>query len=212
MSGKTSIAQALSLSLADTTMGLQADGKGYQSKIKDGEKQAIITTEIQGQHILEKTVTLSLGAAGRTQAVKCLDVPDDKKIVGGFENFLSRCRDALRISLNTDAFTRLDEKAQKDLLAKLVLPSRYNFPPDKIEAANALLDIAIDFNGEPFAVIELAYKKLYKERETVNRQVKDFVIPDALPIPKGIDSESLQKELTGIRAEREKLQRKGMQP
>ena len=43
-------------------MGLGADGAGFRSKIKDGEKQATITTEIQGQHILEKKVTLNLSA------------------------------------------------------------------------------------------------------------------------------------------------------
>jgi len=205
--GKTSLGQGISVNLCDTTIGLGADGAGFRSKIKDGEKVATITTEIQGQHILEKTVTLNLSAAGRTQVVKCLDAPDDKKIVNGFENFLSRYNDALRIALNTDYFAKMDSKDQKNLLAKLVLPSRYDFPQDKIEAVNALLDTAIDFNGEPFAVIELAYKKLYKERESVNRDVKNFVIPEALPMPKGIDSESLQKELTEVRAEREKLQK-----
>ena len=206
-SGKTTVGQALSIALAETTMGLQADGKGYQAKIADGEKEAKIITEIQGQHILEKTVTLSLGAAGRTQGVKCLDAPDDSKAVKGFENFLARYKDALRIATNTDAFVRLEEKDQKNLLAKLVLPSRYDFPKDKVDAVNGLLDTAIDFNGEPFSVIEIAYKQLYKSREAVNRDVKNFVIPDALPIPKGVDSESLQKELTGIRAEREKIQK-----
>ena len=206
MSGKSSIAQGLSLNLTSTTIGLGADGAGFRSKIKDGEKAAIITTEIQGQHILEKTVTLNMSAAGRAQVVKCLDVPDDKKIINGLENFLARYSDALRIALNTDFFTRMDEKGQKNLLAKLVLPPRYDFPKDKVEAVNALLDTAIDFNGEPFAVIKLAYDKMYKERETVNRQVKEFVIPEPLPISKGVDSESLQKELTGIREQREKLQ------
>ncbi len=205
--GKSSLGQAISVNLCDTTMGLGADGAGFRLKIKDNEKQAIITTEIQGQHILEKKVTLNLSATGRTATVKCIDAPDDTKTVKGFENFLSRYRDALRIATNTDAFVRLDEKAQKDLLAKLVLPSRYDFPKDKIEAVNALLDTAIDFNGEPFSVIEISYKQLYKLREAVNRDVKNFVIPEALPIPKGVDSESLQRELTSIRAEREKLQK-----
>ena len=139
--------------------------------------------------------------------MKCIDAPDDTKTVKGFENFLARYQDALKVSLNTDMFTRLGDKDQKALLAKLVLPSRYDFPQDKIEAVNALLDTAIDFNAEPFTVIELAYKQLYKQRENINRDVKNFVIPDALPIPKGVDSESLQKDLTSIRAEREKLQK-----
>lgn len=205
--GKSSLGQAVSVNLAQTTMGLAIDGKGYTSKIRDGEKQAEVIAEIQGQHILENTVTLSLGSSGRTQEVKCLDAPEDGKAVKGFENFLSRYRDALRISLNTDAFAGLSDKEQKDLLAKLVLPQRYDFPKDKVEAVNGLLDTAIDFNAEPFAVIELAYKKLYKERESCNRQVKDFVMPEALPIPKGVDSESLNKQLGEVRESRAKLQK-----
>ena len=46
---------------------------------------------------------------------------------------------------------------------------------------------------------------MYKEREAINRQVKEFVVPDPLPIPKGVDSESLQKQLTETRSERAKL-------
>lgn len=206
MSGKSSIAQGLSLNLTPTTIGLGVSGQGFVGKIKDGEKKAIITTEIQGQHVLENTVTLNLSSTGRTQVVKCLDAPEETRCVKGFENFLARYKDALKIALNTDYFSRMGEKEQKDLLAKLVLPSRYDFPQDKIKDVNGLLDSPIDFNGEPFSVIEQAYKKLYKEREATNRQVKEFVIPESLPIPKGIDSESLQKELTVIRDQREKLQ------
>jgi hypothetical protein len=207
-SGKTSIAQALSLNLASTTMGLASDGKGYQSKIRYGEKQATITAEIQGQHILENVVTLSVGTAGRAQVVKCLDAPDDKKITNGFENFLARYNDALRIALNTDYFARMGEKDQKNLLAKLVLPSRYDFPQDKQFAVHGAIGAnLVNFEEEPFSVIEKSYKLLYKERENINRDVKNFIIPDALPIPRGVNSESLQTELTGIRAEREKLQK-----
>jgi len=42
----------------------------------------------------------------------------------------------------------------------------------------------VGFDAETFTVITGAYKLLHKERETINRQVKDFVIPDALPMPK----------------------------
>lgn len=206
-SGKTSVGQALSLNLTTTTMGLGAIGQGYERKITKGERQAIITAEIQGQHILENIVTLSLNGSGRTQQVKCLDAPSDKKTVNGFENFLSRYKDALGIALNTDAFATLDNKGQKDLLAKLVLPARYDFPEDTQLAVHEVIGAnQVNFDEEPFAVIEKAYKLLYKERETVNRQVKEFVIPDALPTVTGVDSESLQKELTEIKGQRTKLQ------
>ena len=207
-SGKSSIAQAISLNLTSTTMGLGAAGQGFIDKIKDGEKKSIVTTEIQGQHVLENTVTLNISSTGRTQVVKCLDAPEETRCIKGFENFLSRYGDALKISLNTDYFTRMGEKDQKNLLAKLVLPSRYDFPQDKQMAVAEMIGAnQIDFEAEPFAVIELGYKKLYKEREAINRQVKEFDIPEPLQIPKGVDSESLQKELTGIREQREKLQK-----
>ena len=207
MSGKSSIAQGLSLNLTSTTMGLGASGQDFVDKIKDGEKKAVITTEIQGQHILENVVTLNLNTSGRTKVVKCLDAPDETKFVKGFENFLSRYNDALRISINTDYFGRLDEKSKQNLMAKLVLPLRYDFPKDKIEDVVKMLgEGVINFDGEPFAVIELGYKKVYKERETINRQLKEFIIPDALPIPKGVDSVSLQNELEVIRHNRKIIQ------
>jgi hypothetical protein len=187
-------------------MGLPGDGKGYQSKVKDGSQKAVVTAEIQGQHLLENVVTMSLNTSGRTVNVECLDDPDNNKIVNGFKNFLSDRKDALLIALNSDHFARLDAKSQTDLLAKLVLPAHYDFPKDKIEATNGFLDTPINFDAEPFEVITKAYKALYKERETTNRQCKEFTIPDALPIPKGVDSASLQTQLTGIKEKRTKLQ------
>lgn len=206
MSGKTSFAEALSMALTNTTVSLPADGKGYTEKISQGQKESVITTEIQGQHLLCNTVTLSTASSSRTLDVECLDDPEDQKTVNRFINFLKDKKEALLISLNTDFYGKLDKKDQVSLLAKLVLPAHHDFPEDKVTAVNRLLDTPIDFNGAPFDVITDAYKKLYKARETVNRQVKEFTVPDALPIPQGVDSETLQTKLTEIRALRSNLQ------
>lgn len=205
-SGKSSIAQAISVNLTNTTMGLPGDGKGYTSKIKDGSTKAVVTAEIQGQHLIENTVTMNMNTSGRTVNVECLDDPDNNKIVNGFKTFLADRKSALLIAANTDHFHNLEEKAQTDLLAKLVLPAHYDFPKDKIEATNGFLDTPISFDAEPFDVITQAYKGTYKQREITNRQVKEFTIPDALPIPKDVDSETLQTQLTGIKEKRTKLQ------
>jgi DNA repair exonuclease SbcCD ATPase subunit len=136
-----------------------------------------------------------------------LDDPDNKKIINGFENFLKDRKEALLIALNTTYYSRLDAKEQANLLAKLVLPSRYEFPKDKMDAVEDMLgEGKVDFDAEPFTVITGAYKLLHKERETINRQVKDFDIPGILPMPRGVDSTSLQTQLTGIREQRSKLQ------
>jgi DNA repair exonuclease SbcCD ATPase subunit len=206
-SGKSSIGQAISVNLTNTTMGLDTQGKGFTAKIKTGESKSVITAEVQGKHLLRNTVTLNTNTSGRTSNVECLDEPDDNKIINAFKNFLSDRKTALLIAANTDHFSRQEEKEQTNLLAKLVLPPRYDFPQDKREAVNdALGEGVINFDGEPFDVITKSYKALYKERETVNRQVRDFVIPDSLPLVKGVDSASLKSQQEAIREQRAKLQ------
>jgi hypothetical protein len=98
-----------------------------------------------------------------------------------------------------------DEKAQKNLLAQLVLPPHYDFPKDTIEdVTNLLGQGVVNFDGEPFAVIELAYKKLFSERQDCNRKVKEFIIPAALPRPQGVNSESLKYQLSTLKEARQK--------
>ena len=204
-SGKTSIAESISVNTTGTTVSLGTQGNDFVSKIKQGEKKAVVTCDIQGQHLLKNVVTLNVNTSGRTTSTDCVDDPDNNKVVTGFKKFLSDRKNALLVACNTEFFNSLDQKGKTNLLAKLVLPARYDFPKDKTEAVNDLLDTPIDFNGEPFDVIASSYKQLYKLRETVNRQVKEFVIPDALPKP-SVDSESLQTQLTGVREQRTKLQ------
>jgi DNA repair exonuclease SbcCD ATPase subunit len=206
MSGKTSFAEGLSMNLAQTTVSLDGQGKGFTDKIAQGQSKAIITAEIQGTHLLRNVVVLNTNTSGRTSNVECLDEPDNNKIVNGFSNFLKDRKDAILIACNTDYYSKLDQKSQTNLLAKMVLPAHHDFPKDKIEATNGFLDTPINFDVEPFEVITQAYKGTYKQREIANRQVKEFTIPDALPMPKGVDSESLQTQLTGIREQRSKLQ------
>lgn len=187
-SGKSSIAQAISMCLTPSTMGLDATGRGFATKIQRGATtgKAVLTADIQGKaHLVRRTVTLNTNTTGRTDTVICLDDPDWHP--SPFEKNLANNKDVLAVVLNTDRFLLMKEEDQKSLLAKLVLPKQYEFPEETMDAVDkALGEGAIDFDGEPFAVIEKAYKLLYKEREAVNRQVKDFSIPDALPSILGI--------------------------
>ncbi len=191
--GKSSIGQAVSMILTDTTQALDGQGRGYVSKIRRGESKSVLSGQIQGKHLIERTVTLNTNTSGRTSKSTCIDDPDWHPLP--FENFLSRYRDALIVATNTDYLLTLGEKEQKNLLAKLVLPERHDFPKEKTEAVDKYIGQGVvNFNGEPFAVIALAYDKLYKERAVVNRQVKEFEIPEPmLNIP--ADLETLQKQL-----------------
>lgn len=200
--GKSTIGQALSMCLTPSTTGLDARGTGFTSKIKRGESRAVITADIRTKHhLMQRTVTLNTNQQGRVQRSICLNDPD--VAVAPFEKALERQRAALTVALNSDAFLRMTEAEQKNLLAGLALPARYDFPPlVTAEVETALGPGMIDFEGEPFAVINKAYKKLFDERTVVNRQVREFAIPEALPLPAGADSASLQHELTTLRMKR----------
>ena len=204
-SGKSSIGQAVSMNLALSTSSLDPQGRNFVRKIKKGETKGIITIDIQGKHLIRNSVTLNTNTSGRVSRATCLDDESWKPLP--FENFLARYKDALLVATNSDYFIlRMDETRQKTMLAKLALPERYDFPEEKVKAVeSALGEGAIDFNGEPFAVIDKTYKKVYDERAIVNRQIKEFVIPEALPAVKGVDSASLQKELDDARFWRKKL-------
>jgi hypothetical protein len=152
------------MNLSPTTAGLDLQGRGFTRKIMRGEDRAIITTEIQGgKHLIQQTVKLDTNTTGRTSRAICLD--DDSWKPLPFENYLTRYKDAIIVALNTEAFLAMGEKEQKGLLAKLALPERYDFPPETMQAVeSAIGQGTIDFNGEPFALIDKAYKKLYEER------------------------------------------------
>jgi DNA repair exonuclease SbcCD ATPase subunit len=204
--GKSSIGQALSMCLTPSTSGLDAQGRGFARKIKRGASKAVLTTTVQDdQHLIEQTVVLNTNTSGRTGKSVCLDDKGWKPLP--FDNFLTRYKDALLVALNTDYFVhRMEEARQISLLAKLALPDHYDFPQDKIDAVNRAIGAGVvDFGGEPFAVIAKAHKKLYDERTDLNRQVRDFKIPEALPEVKGVDSYALQKELEAARDERTTL-------
>jgi DNA repair exonuclease SbcCD ATPase subunit len=204
--GKSSIREAISMGLCLTTSSLDAQGRNFWRKIKRGETKAVVTLDVQGKsHLIQQTVVLNTNTSGRTSRAVCLDDEGYKPLP--FENFLTRYKDALLVVCNSDYFlNRMGEKEQKALLAKLALPERYAFPDEITQAVyRAIGANVIDFEGEPFAVIDKAYKKLYEERAIINRQVKEFVIPDPLAAVTGVDSESLQKELEEARAEQKKI-------
>jgi DNA repair exonuclease SbcCD ATPase subunit len=204
--GKSSIREAISMGLALTTSSLDPQGRNFTRKIKRGSDKGVVKLDIQGNHLIQQVVTLNTNTTGRTVRSTCIDDPDWRPLP--FDNFLERFKDALLVAANTDYFLlRMDENRQKSLLAKLALPERYDFPEEIVQGVvKALGEGAIKFDGEPFAVIAQAYKKLYEERAVVNRQVKDFVIPEKLPIVTGVDSDSLQKKLGEARAERQNIE------
>jgi DNA repair exonuclease SbcCD ATPase subunit len=206
--GKTSLSEAVSLALTETTWGLAKNGAGFAGKIRRGQPKATIEVDLQGtQRVIKRTVSLAVNSAGRTQ--KSEDVNDVEWNAKPFNDLLEKKKVALGIAVNTRSFMSMvyarDQEGIKSLLAQLVLPARYEFPKETIADVDALLGAgAVKFDGEPFLAIETAYKKLYKEREETNRKVKEFTIPAALPRPQGVDSASLKTKLASLREARTK--------
>ena len=203
--GKSSIGQAISIGLTDTTDGLDLQGRGFIEKIRRGQSKGSVLLHVRGRHLIEQVVNLNTNSTGRTSKSRCLDDPDWHPLP--FEQFLQANRDALLVALNTDYFLNsLDEMRQKKLLARLVLPDQYEFPDDKVKMVEKFLGSGvIDFNGEPFEAIDKAYSKLYQERTVINRQVRDFSIPDPLNY-EGPSSELLQRQLTAKQEKKRELE------
>lgn len=206
MSGKTSIAQGLSMALTPSTMGLNLKGDGFATKIMRGEEKAVITAEVQGgTHLIRRTVTLNTNTTGRSHKTECVDDPTWS--VEKFTKLLKDNEAALLVALNTDFYITLDdEEKQKSILARLVLPAQYDFPEDKIAAVMEILGSGVvHFGGDPFTAINVAYDKLYKARTAVNVQVKDFDIPAPLQSPQGLNLAEIQTRIEVAKAERSKI-------
>jgi hypothetical protein len=170
--------------LTPSTTGLDVQGKGYHGKIRQGASKAVITADIQGKkHLIQRSVTLNTNTTPRTPHSICLNDPSWTST--SFDRQLESKRAALTVVLNSDAFLRMDEREQKNLLAGLALPKHYDFDKEIVASVESLLGRVINFDGEPFTVIQQAYKQLFDERQIVNRQVREFVIPEDLPVPAG---------------------------
>jgi hypothetical protein len=176
--GKSSIEQAIEIVLASRTDSTTSDGKGSIGLIRAGESKAMITMALQQGPDNPDERILKCALNGTKRAV-IVSKPDDPQYTGGQEwlEWLDLNRNLLSCLINNRYFVDLTEDEQKNVLASIILPKQYAFPPEIIANANDL-GLKINWARAPFEVIDAAYDAAYKERTNINRDIKNFRMPE----------------------------------
>jgi len=71
----------------------------------------------------------------------------------------------------------MDEDAQKNILSAIILPKTYTWP-EWVRPSCHSLGVKVDWSKEPFEIIKAAYKAAYDVRTDINRDVKNFKMPE----------------------------------
>lgn len=178
-SGKTSIEQALEITLAGHAEGTAADGKGSVNLIRAGQKKALVTLAVQNKdaagNFIERTIKCALNDTKRTVLI---EKPDDPQWSGGekWKEWLEGNKDVMSCLVNNRYFVDLPSDKQADILASIILPKTYDWPEWVKPMANGL-NLKINWALTPFEIIEQGYAAAYAERTGINREAKAFVMP-----------------------------------
>lgn len=210
--GKSSIEQAIQITIAGHADGTTADGKGSIGLIRAGASKAFITMAIQKSPETpdERILKCALNGTARTVLVT---KPDDPQYAGGEEwkEWLVVNRSVLSCLVNNRYFVDLKEDDQKDVLASIILPKTYEWP-EWVKPMCHDLSLKINWAKTPFEIIDQAYDVAFKERTNVNRDVKNFKMPDGETTGHENYQEysqllaTRQKELDAAKAKKSKLE------
>jgi AAA domain-containing protein len=132
-SGKTSLAQAIQLSLTCQSDGTQADGKGASDKIRTGADKALITLGIETAKGPMEAVTTYHSSGSRVQVIHPGAGSDEvtvKALTAGFEKFLKTSKERLSCCTDSEYFIKEKPTDQKAILASVILESPYDWDAD----------------------------------------------------------------------------------
>lgn len=210
--GKSSIEQALEITLGGRTESTTDDGKGSKGLIRAGQKKAGIKIAVSdGEE--ERVIQCALNDTARNIIVT---KPGDDQWNGGakWAGWLQQNRDAFSCLINNRYFVDLPDAQQKDVLASIVLPKTYEWPEWVKPMANGL-GLKINWQLTPFEIITVGYEQAYKARTDINRDVKNHKIPEG-SVELADEYEAIREKLGARRAEletalREKTERESAQ-
>lgn len=197
-SGKSSLAQAIKLTLSKCADGTDPRGAGALDKVRLGANKAIIDTVIEGkQGLVTLTTQYGPGKTGRTQRIKT--DPENEKVAAGFDKYLDANQERLSCVLDSSYFTSQKPEAQKAILATLVLPTSYEFDPKMVDLAVKHLGGFL-WGDNPVKVIDQVYEAAYGARRTAKTTLASIRVP-ATPQKPEYGAEVVQGKLMKLRSE-----------
>jgi DNA repair exonuclease SbcCD ATPase subunit len=174
--GKSTIEQGIQYALAARSEGTNAAGAGAdETLIRNGSDIARVFLDLDVDGKVDKLRATISRKAGRTLATKDADGVDTTHIMNPW---LRDNAEVISCLTNSRYFVDLEPSKQKDILSGIVLPATYDWPQDIMEATRAV-GISPGFNGVTFEVIGRGYDMAFEARKNTNRDLKNFVIPNA---------------------------------
>jgi DNA repair exonuclease SbcCD ATPase subunit len=211
-SGKSSIEQALEMLLTGRSDSTDDKGTGLRDLIRRGADKAYITAEITDTALLgTRTARMRCSVtekSGRTIAIK--DPADASWTGSEFLSMLALKREILDCLTNSRYFIGMDDPRQKKLLAGIILPATVDWDA-WVQPAMTECELRVDWSLKAFDLIGMAYQAAYEERKAINRKLKDWREPEAVPVSE-MDAQAIrarlkerQDERTKAAVERQKL-------
>lgn len=209
--GKTSVAQAIQISLTTRADGTDAAGRGANDKIRLGAKKARIELGIRAKSGLTPfAVTYGPNRTGR-QVVS--------ESPAGFLKWLDANTERLSCAVSSEYFVQQKAEDQKSILAALVLPQMFEFPEEMRKLAeDHLLGIRptpprFSWDARPLDIIDTLYDLAFEMRKTAKAALSANHIPklpDQKPSTKTVDQirevlNNLREKANRIRSERPQI-------
>ena len=169
-SGKSSLKQAIEVTLTKRTEGTTAAGAGADDKIRLGAKKAEVTVNLETKK-------------GPVQ-VQMIQKPGSRNysVTPGFDKYLAANGTRLSCCLDSDYFISRPEDEQKAILSALIAPTSYDFDKEMVTLAEEQLGI-IDWTEPPVKVIDTVYDKAYKARTAAKNVLDGIRVPQPVAMP-----------------------------
>ena len=174
--GKTSLINAVRLSLTPRCPNTDKKGGGAMDNIRLGAKKAEIVLGVStAAGPFQIRTTYGPGASRRNQTIVAGEGSDNSKGAAGFEAFLDKKTEALSCVLDSDYFFN-PKTEQKDILAALILPASHEFRQDEVTLAEKHLG-KFAWDKSPVALIDQIYEAAYQARREAKAALGAIHIP-----------------------------------